>query len=407
MPKSTVKAWSRTRKKFNLWIKRVPAIVLFSISVVLLTQTLYCFSNAQNYPVDVSDLTRTRYDVTISPQNREVYSIPIFLPCPVNSKSTYEITLVSLEETELKCTIVSYLKENCTINWQQTRLLSINETSDLVVTLNGQTLIPFLSDVNGTQFYTVNGFSLTDTSQVETLVISFNIKRALSNNQFIKIPWIFNENYAQYIGFPAFGVPLGENMTSDVNTLKVDFELPFRQLVSSGSGWMDEFDEPSSYWIFINSSAWYEPYVEYPINQTVEASGNTYYFKTSFSKENVANFCYITIIPNFFVIFLFLYFVASPLFISLIEYGINRYGKRKKDSKAKTNTKGYAYLVFSAIGKYYLTPIIGYVTYGATIGQLFPLLSYLQGITNLIWAPLILGYPLIFYVVLHKTILKT
>lgn len=411
MPKSATKAHSKIVRKSSLWKKMtpIPTAALLVISIILLTQTLYCYSDPQNYPVKASELTRTRYDTTINPPSqREVYSIPTFLQCSVNSKTNYVITLTSLEEVGVKSTIVSYLTDNSTsLDFQQTYLLSIGKINDLTVTLNGQTLTPFLTDVNGIQCYAVKGFNLTNTSQVETFVISFSIERTLANNQFIKIPWIFNDNYAQYTAFPSFNVPIGENVTSEVSTFEVYFELPFRQLVTSASGWMDLFDMPRSHWIFVNSSAWYEPTVEYPINQTIETSGNTYYFKTIFSKENVANKCVVSVIPSFCTTLLLLIFIASPLYICVIEYTMTRYEKRNQKTPVQKAEKGYLHLAYLAL-KTYGIPIIAFIGYLLTdIGQAFSLLSYLLSIMNPYLAPFIFGYPIISYIALHKTILKT
>lgn len=149
------------------------------------------------------------------------------------------------------------------------------------------------------------------------------------NNPFVKIPWIFNENYAQDTAFPSFDVPIGENMTSDLSTFEVNFDLPFRQPVVSVSGWMDEFDAPYSQRIFINSTTWKLLSMEYPINQTIETNGKTYFFKTNFSKENVSNECVVSTIPSFNTTLLILIFIASPIYISIIEYSAIRYEKGK------------------------------------------------------------------------------
>jgi hypothetical protein len=270
---------------------------------------------------------------------------------------------------------------------------------DPAVTINGQTATLYLSNVTGTQSYAVNGFNLSDTSQVARVMISFNVERAASNNKFVKIPWVFNENYAQYIKFPAMGIPVEENRTSDESTFKIDFELPFRQLVTSMSGWVDEFDLPYSYWVFLNSSAYYEIMVEYPINQTVYSSGNTYYFKTNFSKQNVADSYMITIVPSLEVILFLLPFMLSPIYTFIGDYGLNKYEKLK-------NLRGFFRLIYGFALAY--GPIIGFIVLLTGVVQSLSLSSYLLDIMS----PLglfVFSLPLISLccVMLRKTTLKT
>lgn len=407
MPKSFAKTHSKVKGKSSLWKKWVPTLVLFLISSVLSGQTLYCFVFPQNFPVGASDLTRTRYDPTLSSNPSKVFSIIGFLPCDVESGISCEITLISLEEVGVKWTQVSYLTDNSTsLYLTQLSMFPPDKMHDLTVTLNGQTVTPFLSNATGLQCYAINGFNLTDTSQQETAVFSFNVERAISNNKFVKIPWIFNENYPQFIKFPAINAPVEENKTSDESTFKIDFELPFRQLVTSMSGWVDEFDLPYSYWVFVNSTAYYEIMVEYPINQTVYSSGNTYYFKTNFSEQNVADSYMITIIPSLEVIIFLFPFMLSPFYIFIVEYGINRYEKRKtRNSQVKSIKRGWFFPLARVVGAF--GPIISFIVYlTGSFGQLLSLLSYLIGIMSPVGF-LVLCYPVISDIVLRKTILKT
>jgi hypothetical protein len=389
------KGYSTVKENPNLMKKWVPTFVLFSISIVLTAQTAYCYLNAKNFPVSESDLTRTRYDPTLSSNPPQVYSIVDFLPCHVRSRIDCEITLTSLEEVGVKWTEVSYLTDNSTLlRLTQLTMFPIDKMHDLIVTLNGDRLTPFLSNATGLPCYTVNGYNLTDTSQIETLVVSFNVERAISNNKFVKIPWIFSENYAQFIKFPAINIPVEENNTSDESTFKIYFELPFRRLVTDMSGWVDEFDLPFSYWVFLNSSSYYEIMVEYPINQTVSSSGNTYYFKANFSEQNVADSYMITIVPSWEVILFLIPFMLSPFYMVFVEYVLNKYEKKKLKK-----SKGFFRLAYGPI-----IPYVAFLTGG--FAQLLSLLSYLFSIIS----PLglfVFAYPLISYVVLRKTILKT
>jgi hypothetical protein len=401
MPKSFARTNSKIKEKPSLWKKWVPAFVLFSISIVLFSQTLYCYFNAQNFPVGASDLTRTRYDPTLSSNPPEIFSVVGFLACPVESGISCEITLTSLEEVGVKLTDVSYLTDNGTVlDVTRINMFPIDKMTYPTVTLNGQPLTPFLSNATGLQCYTVNGYNLTDTTQVETVVVSFNVKRAISNNKFVKIPWVFDENYPQFVKFPATNTPLDKNKTSDESTFKIDFELPFRQLVTGMSGWVDEFDLPYSYWVFVNSTSYYETMVEYPINQTVYSSGNTYYFNANFSEQNAADSYMITIIPNLGAISFLFPFMLSPVYILIVEYGRNRYAKGKpKNSNAIISIKDFFRVTYLFI--------IGIVVYLAgSFGQLLSLLSYLTGIMSPVGF-FVLFYPVISFVVLRKTCLKS
>ena len=230
-------------------------------------------------------------------------------------------------------------------------------------------------------------------------MVSFNVERAISNNKFVKIPWVFNENYVQFIKFPAVDIPVGENTTSDESIFKIDFQLPFGQLVTSMSGWVDEFDLPYSYWHFLNSTAYTETMIEYPINQTVYSTENTYYFNTNFSEQNQADSLMITITPNSEVIIFLFPFILSPFYIFVIEYSRNRYEKRKpKDSDAIISIKDFFSLAY--------LPIIGFIIYlTGTIGQFLSLLAYLEGIISPLGV-IVFFYPIISVVVLRKTCLK-
>lgn len=403
MPKPQIKGHSKVKEKPNRLKKWVPTFVLFLISGLLLANTAYYYLNAENFPVGESDLTRTRYDPTNVHIRPSLYSIVGFLPCSVESYIDCEIDLKSMEEVGVKWTQVCHLTDNATtLQLTSITLFPIDYVHDLTLTLNDIQATFFLSNVTGLgQCYTANGFNLTDTGQIETVVTTFNVERAASNNKFVNVPWVFNENYAQFIKFPAINICVEENKTSEESTFKIDYELPFRQLVTGMSGWVDEFDLPFTCWNFyrINSTsvAYSEIFIEYPINQTVDSNGNTYHFKTNFSEQNMADSYMITIIPNSEVILFVIPFMISPFYI-LGDHEFKKYEKVK-------NLKGFFRLIYG-FGLAYL-PIIGFtLVLTGGIMQSLSLLSYLFGIMSL-WGFFVLAYPLISYGVLHKTILKT
>ncbi len=397
--KSSFKIQSRIIKKFRLWKKLIPIIILFLISSILLAQAAYCYADPQNYP-SVSSLTRRRYDPRIAPQ--EVYSIPFFVQAHVNGKVNCEITLTSMKSVGVTWTQTTYLTSNgTTLSLTKVNMLPINDMNDLTITLNGQTVPVYLSDVNGVQSYTTNGYNLTNTNQVETIIISYNIERSPDNDFYVKIPWLFNENYAQQIQFPVSNSPIEENKSSDENTFTINFGLPFRQIVTSMSGWMDEFDNLKDYKIYANGTvSTYALFVEFPINQTFETSGNTYYFTTNFSQQNNANSLAITIIPSLNVILFFLPFIISPFYFLAVEYPIKKYNETKRrNSQVKSNRARFLRLAYTLI-----IPFTLYIA--GNFNELLSLLSYMISVMSPIGF-LALSYPIISYIVLRQTVLKT
>ncbi|MGA2308666.1 MAG: hypothetical protein ABSG57_03840 [Candidatus Bathyarchaeia archaeon] len=403
MPKSSSKALSKMTTKHNLWKKWVPTLVLFLVPILLGVQIGIYYAAPENFPVGVSYLTRTRYDPTLLHDRPELYSIIGFLPCPVESYIDCKINLKSLEEVGVKWTQVSHLTDNTTsLELVEITLFPIDYVHDPILTLNGQNAAFYLSNDTGLQCLTAKGFNLTDTSQIETVVTTFNVERAASNeNRSVNIPWVFNENYAQIIKFPAIDIAVEKNKTSEESTFKIVFDLPFRQLVTGMSGWVDRFDLPYSHWIFLNPNStsvpYKEVYFEYPINQTVQSSGNTYYFKTNFSEQNTADSYMITTIPSFDTILFLFPFMASP-FIIFIEG--NTLGKREKIR----NLKGFLRFIYGFGLSYSFCIAFVFVLTGGLV-QSLSLFFYLLGIMSPLGF-LTLVYPPISYAVLHKTILK-
>jgi hypothetical protein len=324
-----------------------------------------------------------------------------FLDCPINAKQQYEYHLKSFAEADATYICEVHLMGNCTATWTETRFLGFEKVSDLEVSLDGRSLSYYCSEYEGQKYYTIEGFNLTTPDEVKQLRISFTIERITYPAGFTKIPWLFNENYSQFINFPICVIPVERNKESDLGTFKIDFDLPYRSILMEQSGWMDAFIPPQSEWILVNPI--YNTYniamFEYPIEQNFTRDGGTYVFKTYFSQGNIANIVKIVMIPDATVPILLLVLLCSPFYIPLLEWLRTKKAGNKTDSETRTlrwqNARGF----LLAVGELY-GPILAFVLFVIGGEGNLGILIYMLGIMQP-WSWLLVFYPMLFYLAFH------
>jgi len=379
------------------------------VSISLIGETIYSLTNPSNYPTkDLKDIIPLRSASVPESVREEAHKIGAdfssvqFLECAVNSKLTYEVNLNSFIEVECKCIWEVHLTGNCTFEWVETRFLQFEEVSDLKVFLDEKPWNYHLSEYEGEEYYTINGFNLTKIGDVKTFEIDFKVKRTPYPADFTRIPWLFNGKYAQFVNFPMTVTPVQVGNTSDLCKFKVNLGLPFRMiLMDDQSGWMDAYVPPESEWVLTNQQ--YQPYMmfEYPIEQECEKDGNTYFFKTHFSEDNIANLPKIILVPDIKIPILLLLFLFSPFYIPFFDFLEQKSTKEKpenQESHSKTRRFGGFLL---KICELYFGPLLFVVFLLVSKETIFEMFPYLTEVMNpASWMVFI--YPIIFFLFFYK-----
>jgi hypothetical protein len=381
-------------------------VLLFLISSVLIVQTAYCLLVPANYPTaHLEDLRSMENPPTLPPALNEsaLFSSVQFLDSPINTTQLVEVGLKDINDVEVDWHIDSRLTGNGTVEWIDTLFLPKTDVNNLQVAVDGQNINYYITDLNETKRYTIPGFNLTEVNQVKRLEIHFGFVRLAFHYSFVEIPWIFNDNYVEFVNFPVMSIPLEMNSTSDENTFKITFDLPFREILINQSGWVDGFVLPKNESQLVNSTyrIYNVEFLEYPIVQEREVYGNTYSFTTHFSGKNIANLVQMVIIPSWSIPAFLLLFLAAPFYICVWELVRNRLEEKSengKDSKKITLGKTVKLLL-----QLYGGPL-AFVIYFILGGVSIPLFSYLVDVVvwNYLGMTLILLYPVIFYFVVYK-----
>jgi hypothetical protein len=416
MTKRPVKHASRrgSSKSSHGRVRTLFLIILYGFSVIMILQTVFCLISPSNYPIsNVKERIplRSRPDLAeaFAEQLKNVnasFSSVQFLDCPINAKQQYEYQLKSLAEADATYIVEVHLVDNCTATWTETRFLSFEKVRNLDVSLDGRSLTYFCSEYEGQKYYTIAGFNLTTPDEVKQLKISFTIERIACPANFIKSPWLFNENYSQFINFPVSVIPVERNKESDLSTFKIDFELPYRGILMEQSGWMDAFIPPQSEWILVNPlyNTYNIPMFEYPIEQNFTRDGDTYIFKTHLSQDNIANTITMVTIPDVRIPILLLIFLFSPFYIPTLEWLRSKKGDHDTDIEGYTPRWPNVRRFLSSVVELY-GPILAFVLFIIGGEANLGIFTYMLGITQpLSW--LLVLYPLIFYLVFHRAKVK-
>jgi len=384
-------------------------VLLFLISLVLIAQTTYCLLVPANYPTahlnEVENVRSMENPPTLPPAINEstLFTSVQFLDCPITTRQLAEVSLKDLNDVKVGWYFDLRLTGNGTAQWVDTRFLPKTDVNNLQVTVDGQNINYYITDIEGQKCYTIPGFNLTEVNQVKRFEVHFSFVRYAFQYSFAKIPWIFNGNYVEFVNFPVMNVPLEVNSTSDENTFQITFDLPFREVLTNQSGWVDGFVPPRNEWPWVNSTYGYRIYFfECPIVQKREVYGNTYSFTTYFSGKNIANLIQMVIIPSWSIPAFLLLFLAAPFYISILELVRNRLeGQSENGEDSKEITLGKTIKLLLQL---YGGPL-AFVIYFILGGKIsIPLFSYLVDIVvwNYVGLALILLYPIIYYFVIYK-----
>jgi hypothetical protein len=272
-----------------------------------------------------------------------------------------------------------------------TRGIGFEDVTDLEVSLDGKPLGYSHYESGGKEYYVLSGLNLTQENEIKTLRLSCRIGREPYPHGFVRIPWLFNENYSQFVNFPIVSIPVETNNKSAISTLRVVFSIPFRTILTDQSGWMDAFVPPQSEWVLVDPK--YKTYeiamFEYPISQNSSKETDIYTLTTYFSQDNIANVAKIVLVPNIGIPIFLLFLLASPFYITILE----PFMKKVRMHKTKLNRVKDAALNILQV---YSLPIITFII--ALLGENFNLamLLYLLEIMNPFVLILVLIYPLLY-----------
>ena len=389
--------------------------MLYVVSLILIVQTVYSLINPSNYPTsnleNIENLRSMEDPPSLPPSLESAsFSSVQFLECPINAKQRFEVDLDILKEVVIKwvCEVRLTGNECAGAEWVETRFLSYEEVNDLEVFVDGQSTNYYCTEYEGKKYYTIPGFNLTEENEIKRFEIYFKIERTAFIYDFAKIPWVFNENYVKFINFPIPVIPVQVHGISDVSAFKIKLGLPFRELLIKQSGWMDAFIPPRSEWILVNPD--YGPYkihlFEYPIEQEREKEGNTYFFKTYFSEENIANLIQIVIVPNWKIPALILLFISSPFYIPLFVLIKKKIKNRSNNQEPFTKKQGMAHRILKIILiplQLYLGPLtflLAFLTREANVEMFIYMMEIARwGLLGLV---LIFLYPIFFSLIFYK-----
>jgi len=388
-------------KKFR-W--KVILYFLFVVSIVLIGQTLFCYLQPDKYPtnnVEECLSFRSIEDFPIEQIEDYYYSSVIFENCSIKIKQEITANLENFNEVEMNWVCEARLVDkNYSYGIVPWIILKPNtELYNLELSINSQNAKFYVHEIDGKKQYQIPGFNLTEYNEVTQFKMHYTVSHSPYPDGLVKIPLIFNENYATSINFPIFSLSLHHDDVSDINTFQTNFNIPFREILVEHSGWMDFHVQPESEWIESGSD---EKYVaigfQYPIEQETDKYGNTYSFSTYFSKNNIANKVTLVTIPNLSVIVFLLLFLSAPFYIPIIDFIKN---KLNRSSKIQPNLVLKAITLFFQLYFGPLTMMISLILGGALSVEF---LSYLIGITilNFVGLILLILYPLLFTFLFYK-----
>lgn len=374
------------------------------LPLILIGNMIFCILSPSSYPIE--NLS-TRIPLRSLPglELPEKWQILLmssvqFCDAPMNTKLTYKVSLNSLSEASFNVKLEYYLTEKAIIHLSEIACFKFEEVDDLEASLDGNRLICKVTEIEGVKYYVIPELNLTKMNEIRTFVTSFRYRIVINLTSHVRIPWLFNENYAQYINFPLPIIEVQENTTSDINKFSVRFDLPFRRILVEQSGWKDAFVPPESIELTDAENQLFSLRTfEYPITQNCKINGNVYSFETHFSEQNIANTPSLTLVPDSRVPILMAFFLASPIYVSTfawLEKRRNGNDSKKKKSQSKGQVIKRMVLI---ILKLYAIPL-GYIIYVGIRPEAFlPILYYIYGIINPVVLVLVLAYPAIFCVV--------
>lgn len=362
---------------------------------------MLCTISPSNYSqYDLDNRIPFRSITTVTPNDLDIRrSSASFSEVPISSKLTYIINVDANNKVQYNQRIEFRLTRNATVMLNLTTLIKYEEVHDVSASLDGQSLTLEIIEINGTKYYAIPKFNLTNINEVRTVNMLFTEDyNPVSAAGGVKTPWIFNENYAKIKGFTLPTIPIEKGGKSDICELRIDFNLPYMKVLLEQSGWFDAFINSQTGLKYNNQN---QPNValcfEYPIEQTITKGDNPYTFQAYFSEQNQSNQPTLTVMPDFIgAPLLLISFLASP-FLVMLGWWLD--GKRSKgSSESQSKTEGFLSSLIKILKSPYTLPLaiasfISLTTYPTALN----FFSFIYEITNLIVLIIIILFPAIFY----------
>lgn len=406
--KKKARSSSKSRMRFDVLICRIIVFSLYIASIALIIDTLYSLASPFDYPTsNLQEIVKVR-----SYTQLDSVSCVKLVEEPMNFRQRYEVNIDMLSEIEARVNQEIYMSESSppiSPIFPYLQFLEVEKVHNFEAFLDGEKLDYRISEVEGVRFYNISGFNVTEADKIYKLQVLATVARTPVPALHVRIPRIFNENYAIHLGIPILGeVPLHINDTSDLSTLKVDFGVPYRRVVMEMSGWLDHFFPPEDEWrarIVEENGQLSLLDFRFPLVQDFEQEGNIYLFSINFSENNNGTGIALCIVPDYQIPALFLLFLFSPFYIPLFELmrkkskqpkhkGHARLDRKKSHSKTKSLLYNAGQILFSTF-ELYSGPILGLLAIILGTGISFELISYIAEIGNPILL-LVLIYPALF-----------
>lgn len=384
------------------------SLILYGFPLILAMNFVICYFFPYNYPTSNPQDSWRIYLGEGAP----VYShSATFFDAPINTKQEIEILINSLIEIDTKCNEEIFLHNSSTsFTFNNSRFLSIENIFGLEVIFDGEPLECYFCEYKNFTYYELENYTLSENEKIYRLEISFKFKPNLLNDELVNVPWFFTENYSKKILYPLFNVGVQTNKTSELCVISVDLNLPLRRILKNQSGWMARFftipygwNEEQTYVVVVNLES-NPPTVDtfdvpgiafnHPIEQESESEQSQYFFSTKFSEDNLADLISFTLVPDFWVSVIPLFFFCLPCAINLFEL-VFRHEKETKISRITEATSKRKKEMVKAIGTRYFFPLLSLVGFVVNGNVLFAF-YLLWEIMNPIMFGLMWIFPLLF-----------
>jgi hypothetical protein len=368
------------------------------VPLVLIGNMIFCMGLPRNFPTnDLAGRIPVRSIAGVQlPENWKVIlqSNVQYVDQPVKTKLTYEIQLDSTEAVS-NIEFEVYLTENVFVQVEEDPSVGFDEVYDYQVTLNGKSLPLNVTEIGSVKYYVMPAFNLTNMNEITKIVESFRYHVSINSINSVKIPWLFNENYAQFIEIKTPRILVQQNGTSDICELVVHFDLPFRQVLVEQSGWMDRFfpsEQVRS--ADIQKGVLNANIFTYSVAENCTTNGNVFTFDTRFYGNNIASASGVVFIPDWRVALMLMLFLFSPLYVITFSW-LGTLTKNEPNRKL-----GKARVLWTAL-KAYGVPLTFVPVAIATSTDLLSLLQLVCQIMNPVVLSLVFAYPAIFSAVYY------
>jgi hypothetical protein len=388
------------KQKNRFHWKTIAVITPLIISLVLIGDIIFCTISPSNYSsYDLDYRLPLRTLVKPTPAIDLFRTTVILTDAPISTKMTCTIHVNSPSKAEYNIKDEYRLTRNAIVDLKVIPVMEYEKFNEYSASLDGNSLTLNIVEVNGTKYYGMSDFNLTNTNEVRTIVVSYTAEYYPVSGGAVKIPWVFTDKYTQTSGFWLPTIPVEKGSTSDVCKLQIDYSMPYTKVLIEQSGWLDSFANAKSGWTYygqnqtINAQSF-----EYPIEQNVTKDGNSYIFLTVFSEQNQSNQPTLTVVPDFFgAPLLMVSFLASPFLIIIAESLDEK--RSKESSKGQSNTKSLLSLLYKTFKSYALPLAVASFIGISTYPNAIILLTLIYEITNPIVLSIVILFPAIFYII--------